>query len=291
MATNRSLFTITFSSSGDSSSEEAPVEPLKPKPPDRIKPVVRRVSPRSPPPPPEPSPPEEEEEAHANDVAVESEKVAKVESSEHLKVEVSEEPPAAEKVTYQVIRTMSRGLKGKRVHFQLVEDSQPLLHTKIKGDSAETMYVAKGTDMHFSGSEFEGVILATANMTSYAVRKGSLYGDEYATIRFSTRQGADKGRLPRIMRANIMERPAWLDGPKLVSRAPTRGPLGTWTLDFGERAVVPSIKNAILVDSNNKEVCAIMKIDEGSLTITTCKGLDPLIVFAMGVSSFLCKLP
>ena len=292
---NRSLFTITFSSS-DSSSEEPPEEPIKPKPPTRLKPAVRRLSPRSnsPQPDPEPKPePESEPEQPQSqmDEKQTEEESAKVANGDADAALEGDKPPPAAKVTYHVIRKTSRGLKGKRVHFQLVQDEQPLLHTKIKSDAPDTMFIAKGTDMHFSGSEFEGVILATSNMTSYSCRKGGLYGEEYATVKFSKRQGSEKQRLPRIMRATILERPKWMNGAKIGSRAPSRGALGTWTLDFGDRAVVPSIKNAILVDANDEEVCAIMKLNKGSLTITTYEGLDPLIVFTIGVSSFLCKLP
>ena len=172
---NRSLFTITFSSS-DSSSEEPPEEPIKPKPPTRLKPAVRRLSPRSNSPQPDPEPktePESEPEQPQSpiDEKQTDEESAKVANGDADVALEGDKPPPAAKVTYHVIRKTSRGLKGKRVHFQLVQDEQPLLHTKIKSDAPDTLFIAKGTDMHFSGSEFEGVILATSNMTSYSCRK------------------------------------------------------------------------------------------------------------------------
>jgi hypothetical protein len=184
------------------------------------------------------------------------------------------------------------GIKGKRVHFQLTSTaSTPLLHAKLKTGNPRLIQIAKGGEMHFSDLAFEGAILTSEDLSAYSIRSGSQYGDELATIKFTRRMGPDKKqKAPRNIKVTFFIHP---DGfpPSIASRAPAQSPLGMWSLDFGSRQIEASVKNAILVDGTNTEIVAVMATGDNVLRIDAAAAVQPLVVFGIGVASFVCKLP
>lgn len=194
-----------------------------------------------------------------------------------------------EKVSYVLRRIKTRNLRGRRIHFQLLLDGVPQLCTKLKSDSPEVVLIAKGETMHFSDAEFAGAMLVRADLCTFSIRHKSQFGEELATVAFTRNYHTDQ-KSPRSMRVSTYKCPESIER-KWTSRQPVQGPLGQWNLDFGDRSIVSSIKNAILIDSNDTAICALMKSGSGELTIEIYKDVDPLIVFGIGVASFLCKLP
>jgi hypothetical protein len=194
--------------------------------------------------------------------------------------------------TYEVAQVVTRGLKGKRIHFQLTSAaSAPLLHAKLKSGNPRLIQIAKGGEMHFSDSEFEGAILTSEDLSAYSIRHGSQYGDELATIKFTKRVGADKKqKAPRNVRVTFFVRPEGFP-QYIASKAPGQSPIGMWSLDFGSRQITASVKNAILVDATNTEFVAVMKTGDDLLRIDAADTISPLVVFGVGIASFLCKLP
>lgn len=78
---------------------------------------------------------------------------------------------------------------------------------------------------------------------------------------------------------------------KLASKKPKKGPLGLWSLNYGKRKIISSIKNAILIDKNNNEYIIIGKVSDNSLLVEAVNGLHYLCVLAVAITSFLNAKP
>jgi hypothetical protein len=136
--------------------------------------------------------------------------------------------------TYQMQRTRSRSLKGKRLHFQLNKDSTMLLHTKLKSDNPTLIFIGKGSSMHFSSGEFAGAVFVQENATNFSVRRTSQYGEELATIGYSRKFTVQKPKSPRVVAVRLFVHSADLPD-RLLSRKPNVSCVGEWSLDFGSR--------------------------------------------------------
>jgi hypothetical protein len=138
--------------------------------------------------------------------------------------------------------------------------------------------------MHFSDTEFEGAILTAEDLSAYSVRRGSQYGDELATIKFTRRIYTSKQqqKAPRSLRVTFFVRP---DGfpPSITSR---RG--GQCNLDDGSKQ--NTVRNALLVDSTDKEVVVVLSTGDEALRIDAPDAISLLVVFGIGIASFLCKI-
>jgi hypothetical protein len=186
---------------------------------------------------------------------------------------------------YDVTRSVTRGLKGKRIHFQLTSDADvPLLHAKTKTNNPRLIQIANGREMHFSDAEFEGAILTAEDLSAYSVRRGSQYGDELATIKFTRRICTNKKQQkePRSLRVTFFVRP---DGfpPSIASRRSRQ-------CSLEDRGSQNTVRNATLVDSTDKEVVVVLSTGDEVLRIYASDAISLLVVFGIGIASFLCKI-
>jgi hypothetical protein len=192
--------------------------------------------------------------------------------------------------SYTIERSANRTLKGARTHFQFSLNGEDLLHSKLKSDSPDMIFISKGSAMHFSDTQYEGVLLVSDDLTSYSVRRKNQYGDELAAVRFTSKPPVQKAKQPRNVKVTFFgQKPAL--PPTIGNRVPVRSLLGKWSLDFGNRPIVSSVKNTILVDGDDREICAVRKTAANTMALDAVEDMDPLIVFAIGITSFLCKLP
>jgi hypothetical protein len=165
-----------------------------------------------------------------------------------------------------------------------------LFHTKLKSDNPGLIFIGTGDSMHFSAGQFAGVLFVQENATNFSVRRDSQYGEELARIAYGRQSTAQNGKCPRLVFVRVFSASAEVPD-RLFSRKPSVSCVGNWSLDFGNRTVVTSVKNTILVDKEDVELCAVMKTENDVLRIDSIEAIDPLVVFALGVSSFLCRLP
>ena len=77
----------------------------------------------------------------------------------------------------------------------------------------------------------------------------------------------------------------------LYSRHPKRGTFGMWSLDFGSRKIISSIKNSIIVDDNNNEYVILGKVSENSLSVEVAEGMDPICALGIAVSTYMNTKP
>lgn len=77
------------------------------------------------------------------------------------------------------------------------------------------------------------------------------------------------------------------DNLKHVSRIPHRNK-DAWSLNFGKKFVINSIKNAIIVDENAKRSLLIRKIEKEQLQVDSYRKYKPIFLFAFAIASFIC---
>ena len=176
-------------------------------------------------------------------------------------------------------------LKGKRIHYQLYKGSMPLYHSKVKGrKGVEEVPISKGSECHFS-SEHEGVLLVNPDNRTFSLRKETRYGEELCGISFHIDDTEMKPRVCHVHSfGDHIEVPHEIQARSFVKR-----PDGTWILKVSNRAALSSIKNCILVDENDVEWIVILKMAKSVLSIEASPKFDPLVVFAIGIASYMCK--
>lgn len=174
-------------------------------------------------------------------------------------------------------------LRGKRIHFQLTREGNPLYHSKIKSRTGiEQIFISKGTECHLSDTQFEGVILVGAENRSFSLRKQNRYTDDIVSVKFTQN---DSDKKPRTMSVHFF-------GSGLPTDLYTRPFIfrdGIWLIRVKNRTATQSIKNCVLVDKKDNEWVIILKKDDDVLSIEAAPEIDPLIVFTLGAASYICK--
>jgi hypothetical protein len=208
-----------------------------------------------------------------------------------LKAQIQRLPhsaPAADVIPYRILRTQKLTLKGLRTKFSLLRDGALILFSKIKArSSTEIVHVSREKkDFHFSSSFFEAALLAGNGFKSFSLRLRNQFGPELIIIRFEHPM-LDDG--PRVVRVMLFGQPEGVPS-ELVSRPPVVTTAGTWILDLRGRLGKRSIKNCVLTDRNDREFMSFMKLRKSEFAVESHPGISELCVFALGVSSCLCKL-
>jgi hypothetical protein len=140
--------------------------------------------------------------------------------------------------------------------------------------------------MHFSNPHFHTVILAAQDLCSFSIRKDSQYGDEIGAIRFTSRSSLGKRRL---MRLSLFKRRGYSQSAVFCNRnIPLESFPSEWT--WGSETILPSVKNVVLEDDRGCAACALGKIGKGAVKIVCTEDWDMMVVFAVAVASFLCKI-
>ncbi|EAY14057.1 hypothetical protein TVAG_478820 [Trichomonas vaginalis G3] len=176
-------------------------------------------------------------------------------------------------------------IRGKRIHFQLTKSGSPLFHAKTKSRTGtEEIQISKGTESHFSGDNFEGVILIGNDNKSFSLRRHDRYAKDVCTIIFAFHESEKK---PRMMSLYNFESENGI--PKELFTRPYIAVDGKWMIRVKNRSATSSIKNCVIVDTQDKEWIIVLKKEDNVLSIEASPLFDPLVVFAVGIASYLCK--
>lgn len=189
-------------------------------------------------------------------------------------------------ISYRLARSSIVSLHGKMTHYQLYQGGTPILHTKMKTTKSNGVcYIGEGDQVHLSSKHHLASILFANNRCTFSVRKGNEYGEEIMTILY--KQGVDGS--PRFIKVffpsvhkNIPQ--------QLYSRKASLNTSNTWTLNMKGKFTIKSIKNCVIVDEKDNEYAYVMKIEKDKLAIEVDPDFSEVMVFAIGLSSFLCKL-
>lgn len=186
---------------------------------------------------------------------------------------------------YRVARESSINIRGKRTFFSLFNVSEFLYSAKYKSGS-DIIPIVKGQTVHVDGP-MDACITVGNKETDFGLRMKSKTGDELLVIRFSPPEANEIARkLVCSIFASGEDIPS-----RLFSRQPTVQNMGKLTFDFGGRFHIISVKNAVLYDKNGKEnIIWIRKTGEDVLEIEVARNFDHLIVFALGIASFISSV-
>ena len=206
----------------------------------------------------------------------------------HDKSDKSESNPIYDIIKYTIERTTKISIRGSRTHFQIYQNGSPLFHSKIKSHNAdEVIKIAKGTETHFSSAKFDGYLRNDGIFTNFSLRTGYECGDEKLVIRYFKGKRENE---PRTAQCTIRLG----DGvPKIHinSKKPEMSDMGKWMVDDSlPRNAVSSIKNMVLLSTKDNSSVRLVKTSKNILEIEATDNIPPLLVFAIGISDFLCKL-
>ncbi|EAY07170.1 hypothetical protein TVAG_197830 [Trichomonas vaginalis G3] len=187
-------------------------------------------------------------------------------------------------ITYRFTQTDEIGWKGKRFHFQLSYDGDPLFHTKTKSRRpTSSVPISSGSDMHFSQKQFAAYLLVTDSNQLFSLRKDEEFGSEIMTVEF--RQ--ESKSTPRETVVNMFEKVEFVPR-KLVSLKPKLSNTGRWELSFLNREIIPSIKNCILVNQDDSiPYIMVRRVCKSTLEIDVPSIYPPICVFGLALSVWL----
>jgi len=186
-------------------------------------------------------------------------------------------------VLYRIHRDMSSFFR-KRYIFQMYLKDEVVYCAKGKGVSPDTFFIKKGSDIHLSKPPFDGGF----TVHGFIQKDCELYKGDFPSVMdkiLHVSVIAGGSSMPRTFRCNY-------GGPKdtqhMCSRLPKFNPeKNVWQLDFLGKFVLKSVKNCILDSDNMDRAVIIRKTTKEDLEIETYMEIDPLIVFGIGMGSFL----
>lgn len=207
-----------------------------------------------------------------------------------IKIRYRSDPGVTKRrVTFRIVRQMKRSIRGLRVYFTIYDKETPLFTTKMKGRKPEgPLPIAKGPEMHYRDNNFAGYLLSGDNHSQFSLRVKEPFGTELLAMHFSLHNG-DK-RSPRDIRVNFFIRDSIIPDV-LVNKRPEFNPDGYWELDFGDRFLISSIRNVILIrEEDGVEYLCIRKIEKNIIEADAAEVVSPLTVFGVVLSLFECGI-
>lgn len=195
---------------------------------------------------------------------------------------------SSKRESYQIQRAIKYTMKGKRIYFQIKTGNNVLYTTKMKGKRPDDpLPIAKGDQMHYSSKEFAGYLLSGNKHTIFSLRAQTTFGKELLSILFESPNG-DKS-LPKKISVSFFLKDSLIP-KKLVNLDPSINDDGFFELNFHNKHVIPSIKNCILINDENKcEFVMVRKVSDDLIEADAVNVLSPLAVFAIVLS--LCQSP
>lgn len=133
---------------------------------------------------------------------------------------------------------------------------------------------------------FNGFMAVEAKDHTYYLRENSVTGHDICTVRYM------KAPYDPTLRACYvyLHKPLYGDAPTVLrSKQPTVNKNGVKCLNFGRRAVIPSMKNCILVDDAGNEYAAVMRTSRTSMCVDVIPEIPAYCAIIIGVTAFVCR--
>lgn len=184
---------------------------------------------------------------------------------------------------YAVSRESKIHLTGRTLIFRFSENGKQMYKAVLKSKGV-TMF-----PIYMKDTEEQSYCMLIGNNTAtFSLHEKTEYGDELISINFKPQEtSADTHRKIAV----TIFKPLESSPSRLISKAPGLDPDGKPFFDFEGRFSIESIKNAILVENQGgPSLVMIRKAGEDMIEIEVRFPHDPIIIFALGISSFLAKV-
>lgn len=206
--------------------------------------------------------------------------------------------PETEYIIYKCKKVKSFSFAKKQLVFNLTlsnEANDTVLYSAKFRPSGINPAVSlfKGSDCHLKEDNAEGIILTSEKLTKFSLRKRSRYGNEIMSLKF-IKSLSKKPRSIQIYvyidtNSNIesnCNKPIYLRNLE-----PKKTVFGTWELNLNAPSVLASSKNCLIINDSTKETVFILrKVQKRVFEIEAMNSLSLLQLFALAISSLLCRL-
>jgi hypothetical protein len=155
-----------------------------------------------------------------------------------------------------------------------------LYSAKTRKILTDLVFISESPSVHIKAQQYDWVLRVTKGQCAFELLKKD--SDEIA-MSLSMTNDYEKAIGPRKIEIDIA-------GVRLHSRLPVLKPNGTWCLPFSGKYVVPSQKNAVILDAEDQTVILVRKIEKISLELETIGNFSPLQMFVIGIASFICPI-
>jgi hypothetical protein len=189
---------------------------------------------------------------------------------------------------YHCHRRTKHSIRGIRVYFTIFRGQTPLYSTKMKGRRPSyPLPIARGGEMHYTSSEFAAYLLSGNNHTQFSLRVKTAFGNEVLSVSMCHTDG-DR-TLPKTVSVYFFLKDSLIP-QKLVSRRAAVNADGEWCLNFGNRLLIPSVRNCILAGENDIEFICIRKVGPDQVDVDAASIVSPLAVFGVVLALFECTI-
>lgn len=196
-----------------------------------------------------------------------------------------QEPPekARQMQTWDFSFTVKHTLKGPRIHFEMSQNGLALFHSKLKSRHQtfvrRPIGISRGSESHFSQTDFAGVIHMKGKSSF------SLVENDKETMMVDFKPA--KKNFPKDIFVTMSEQKL-----NLVNAKPRLNAQGHWTLPFGGKTGIPSVKNCVLVnkDDTGDKFIFMRRTSDTKCEIDSDGRIPPICLFAYGVCVFVSPI-
>lgn len=184
---------------------------------------------------------------------------------------------------YAISRESKIHLTGRTLIFRFSENGKQMYKAVLKGKNVAGFPIYKE-----DSTEQTHYMQMGNNTADFSLHEQTEYGDELISIRFKPQEtSADTHRKMAVAIFKPLE-----NAPvRLLSKLPGLDQDGKPFFDFEGRFSIESVKNAILIDRQyGPTLVMIRKAGEDVIEIEVRFPHDPIIIFALGIASFLTKV-
>ena len=187
-------------------------------------------------------------------------------------------------IPYELVRR-KKLLGSRKVEFMLSREDAagPMLYCSFQHAGPQEVHIFKHKEA-CSRRAWEALLLVGGNESEFSLRLGGRFGVELMNIKFE--RGSVRGS--RRMSVHMLCPPDGVER-ELVSKAPVMNGQD-WELDLNGRVGKISKMNCILLDSHGREIFSVVKTRSDAVTVEASAALNRIYVFALAVSTCICKL-
>ena len=166
-------------------------------------------------------------------------------------------------------------------HFFFIfrKNNDILFYAKTQGIITNNVYISKNQDIHIKKNQYDYILSISNHKFEYSLKKKD--NEEIMNIKIDVDYGDEYG--PRIYKLYWPQ-----DHLNHISRIPKRKKDGSWSLQYGDKFVIPSTKNAIILDENVKPSILLRKIEKNILELEVIRKYRSIYIFSLALSAFLC---